>query len=82
MEFPIRKELIQTDLEGIYLRPDYEPDRKARVSDVNLAKDLLKRGFCDVEGKMCDHPKHIGVPQARDIIASYTGALDNMGKRG
>lgn len=67
-------------MEGVYIRPDYEPIAKG--SQIDLAKDMLENGFCNADGKMLEHPEHIGIVQAKEIIESFYGACDDLGKRG
>lgn len=83
MKFPLRTELIATNVEGVYLRPEYAP-KESRLprTDRALALDILENGFCDKEGKKLDFPKTLGIAQARLVIASFQGALDDLGKSG
>ena len=79
-KFPIRTELVQTSMEGVYIRPDYEPIKKG--SNADLALDILRNGFCDADAKRLDVPDRVGFVQAKQVIDAFYGAVDDMGKPG
>ena len=83
MKFPITTALIPTEVEGVFVRPDYEvPIFPPGTNDVDIARIFLREGLCDKDGKALEEPKRLGTAQAREIAGCFFNALPDMGKLG
>ena len=80
MDFPFYKEPVKTQIEGVYLRPEYKAP--VGMDDEPLALDILEKGFCDAEGKALSIPEELGAAQAIQVIFAYRRSLVEVGKLG
>ena len=77
---------LATDVEGVYIRAEFEPKKNKKGQQLNttdpaFAKELMADAFCDEQGNpLPEYEGKLGTAQARYIITSYMAALDKVGK--